>query len=696
MIISTLLTFFTAYFLSAIFGRFLYFYIIFIGLIILNIELLSLFKSISPIGIILLNTIFFVTAIACWLKNNIPILKFDIQKKVSVCKKIQNSLKLDKALIILGTGFVYLIIINFIMSFFLPVNDFDALSYHTYRALVWAEKGYIFHFDTSDVRNLVMPVNSELIYTWIYSLTKKDIGFGALEFFSFLFGIAGIWSFLERIKISIRKRLWAIFIFSSLAGIITQISSTQTDLFTGVLLLYSIILFIDFTKENNIKHGYFSSLSFAIALGVKSSAFMAGLPIVILFLIYSYKKSAVKNFTKFILLLAINFIFFSSYNYILNFIDYLNPFGSEIAINGHGFFGGIKAFIANFIRYNIQLFDFAGFKWGIYLSPLMLKLQNILFGLLGIKPETGVLIKMDGLNSSLAEHTIGFGITGFLAFVPSVLCGIFCLLKGIKTNLKEKWIILYSLGLLFYLNLAVLSFTIGFMVYSIRFVAAFVAISSPVLILSYCKKNNIYKTLVVLFACFYLFIASGHLAARPFYKLINEYKKEKSHNSFIYNTGCMNYYFYKGDKPGCKINDTILSYIEEYKTVGIFADGNVLMHPTKLQAIKKHILAEELILTRFDTYRLKVFDYIVTPYPLQPINTYNNKDKNNYPENGLPKYCYFSKNKNSKKTDGIECKPPYKEIEEKGFKAVYNIKIGWKDLDGNTKYSQYIIWKNTK
>ena len=81
---------------------------------------------------------------------------------------------------------------------------------------------------------------------------------------------------------------------------------------------------------------------------------------------------------------------------------------------------------------------------------------------------------------------------------------------------------------------------------------------------------------------------------------------------------------------------------------------------------------------------------------MQPINTYNNKDKNNYPENGLPKYCYFSKNKNSKKTDGIECKPPYKEIEEKGFKAVYNIKIGWKDLDGNTKYSQYIIWKNTK
>ena len=74
-------------------------------------------------------------------------------------------------------------------------------------------------------------------------------------------------------------------------------------------------------------------------------------------------------------MLILNFFVFSSYNYILNFIDYLNPFGSEISINRHGFFVGFKGFIANFIRYNIQMLDFAVFKWGIYFSWIMFEIQ---------------------------------------------------------------------------------------------------------------------------------------------------------------------------------------------------------------------------------------------------------------------------------------------------------------------------------
>ena len=70
---------------------------------------------------------------------------------------------------------------------FLPVNEPDALSYHTYRALIWAQKGFIHHFDTADIRNHVMPINSELIYTWIFSLTNKDFGFGFLQFSSYFF-----------------------------------------------------------------------------------------------------------------------------------------------------------------------------------------------------------------------------------------------------------------------------------------------------------------------------------------------------------------------------------------------------------------------------------------------------------------------------------------------------------------------------
>ena len=700
MILSLLLTILTSYFLSAFAGCFLYFFIIFLGLIILNIELLSLFKAISPIGIILLNLIFFIISLILWLKNKKPVLKPDVTELKNRAERILNCFKLDKGLAILGAGFIFLIVISFILCAFLPVNEPVALSYHTYRALIWAQKGFIHHFDTADIRNHVMPINSELIYTWIFSLTNKDFGFGFLQFSSYFFGIAGIWTFLEKFKISYRKRLWAIFIFSSFAGIIAQISSTQTDLLTGVLLFYSVLFFIDYVKQDNIIKGYFSSLSFAIALGVKSTAFMAGLPLLaayFIYLIFKKKTAGIKKFIKFICFLIINFIIFSSYNYILNLIDYSNPLGSEISINGHGFFGGFKGFLANFVTYNIQLIDFSGFTWGIYLTPLMYKVQSALFAILHIPQETGVLMRMESLNSSLSEQFIGFGITGILALIPAILLSIALLITKLiyRKNIQENKIIIPVLGLLFYINIVVLSFAIGYMVYSIRFITTFVVISTPVLIFTYFKKNNFYKTLVIIFAMFYFLVASGHLAARPFYSLLDMYKKERNFNTFTYNVRCLNYDFFKRYKPDCKIYGTLFSYIEEYKTVGIFHNNYALTQLAIFIAAKKHIKADELILSRFNADIVKKYDYIITPYPNQDINAFNNKDKQALLEKKYPKNCYFEKSPPNNKVVLIQCGIPYKKLENASFTPVYNIRTSYKDIDNKTQYLQYIIWKNT-
>ena len=721
MLLSCLLICLSTCFLASVFGSFLYFFVIFLGLILLNIEVLSLFKAIGTHQILALSVIMLFITSAIWIKKGIPLLKPDLYTARLNIKKIWNSLKFDRSLIILCLGVLVVIFTGFMLAAFLPVNDFDALDYHAYRSLVWADKGYIFHFDTKDVRNLVMPVNSEIIYSWIFSLTGKDIGFGLLEFLSYIFGIYGIWVFLGRLRFCFRKRLWAICIFSSFAGVISQISSTQTDLLVGVLLLYSMIFFFDWINRVNrrkVIDGYFSSLCFGIALGVKSTAFIAGLPLLLLFFVYSYlkfkdKKEGIKRFLFFIGFLGINFVIFSGYNYVLNFIDYSNPLGSDISINRHGFFGGIKGFIANFIRYNIQMFDFAGFMWGIYLSGIMFKIQGSIFSFLHIANDTGVIMRMEGLNSSLSEQTIGFGITGFLVFIPSALFGIFRLIKSsigkisdkfniscfdccFKRNIKERYLIIYSLGLLFYLCLIVLSFALGYMVYSIRFICAFVVICSPVLILSYFRKNNFYKGLVVLFACFYLFIASGHMAARPYWKLMESYKAEKNYETFVDNVRCMDYKYFKGDRAGCKTDKAIISHIEDNKNVGIFSDGNALMHVTKLNAAKKHTNIEELVLPRIDSYDLTKYDYIITAYPGQVLTEFNNKDERLYRAGKLLKQCSFIEDKISKRISQIDCYIPYEKFDEKGFVPLYNIKTGWKNIDGKDIYAKYIIWENIK
>ena len=702
MILSFLLTFLTSGFLYLLFGDILYFFAIFIALIILNIQTLSLFKAISPFGIILLNIIFFIIVLVLWLKKGKPVLKFNLN-----FKRILNSLKLDWGLILLAIGVIFLIATAFILGAFLPVNEPDALTYHTYRALFWAQKGFIHHFDTTDIRNLVMPINSELIYTWIFSLTKRDVGFGLLELFSYFFSIMAFWRFFEKFKISYRKRLWAIFIYSSYAAVIAQISSTQTDLFTGALLFYSIIFFLDFIDKNDNLKGYFSSLSFALAIGVKSTAFMAGIVLILLYLIYSIRKNGIKNFIKFTGFFIINFIVFSSYNYILNLIDFHNPLGSKMSVAKHGFYGGIKGFIANFITYNLQLFDFSGFMWGIYLSSLMVKIQNALFDFFHIGQNTGVLLKMEGLNSSLFETQMGYGVVGILTFIPSILISTFMLFK----NIKDKRAVLYILGIAFYLNLMVLSVAVGYMIYSIRFILTFYTISMPVLIFSYFKKNNFYKTAVVFFAIFNLFLISTHLSLRPFNRLVHSYKTENNYENFIKVARCSDYPYQKKETNSCKIIYDFLSYIEDYKIVGIFSNKDTMFQHTNLIAQEKHLKIDELLLTRIYNYDINKYDYILTPDSHQYFDVFNKKDEKAYFENKMPKNCYFligkpeqkqivvPDNNKSKFKDisGGFCTEPSAYLTNSGFIPLYKTKTRWINmLDNEEKVSGYTIWKNIK
>ncbi|MCX4274786.1 MAG: hypothetical protein OSJ27_03265 [Candidatus Gastranaerophilales bacterium] len=740
--ISLFLTCLSSYFIISTFGSFAYFFPTILGLLILNIEILSLFKQISPFGIIIINLLTLFAAAALWIKkglrkkdNRIILLKPDFTKLKTGFKRVLNCLKLDRGLIILCLGLFFLLGTGFILSAFLPVNEPDALTYHTYRAFVWAQKGYIHHFDTIDLRNLVMPINSEIIYTWIFSLTGKDFGFGLLQYITFFFTISGLWIFLGRLKFSYRKRLWTIFIFSTFAGVISQISSTQTDLLVGTLLLYSMIFFFDYINGGNnwnksnaltssatttqtrtdIVNCYFSSLAFAVALGVKSTAFIAGAPLLIFFIIYSYKKKALRSFFTYAVFLSANFIIFSSYNYILNFIDYSNPLGSRISINEHGFFGGFKGFFANFVNYNIQLLDTTGFKWGIFISKFIFQGRDALFAFLNIPNNLGVLSEMESVNSFLKEQTMGYGITSILAFFPSVFAAIFLLLKAGYNKIfknqktKEGRIILYSLGALFYINLIFLSFSIGYMVYSIRFICTFIILSAPVLIFSYFKKNNFYKTVIILFAIFYLFFASVYLSFRPFKRLVQSYKNEPVKEEFFHNVRCMNYEYFKREKKSCEIDENIFNYIEKYKTVGIFPDKNIMMQLSEINAAKKHIRLEQMIISRIEKYNLEKYDYLITPYPFQTINEFNNKDKRKLTKTDLlNQNCLYIKNENGKTTVienqneldkliEIKCLTPENYIKEKGFAPTHEIKTRWISLINNREIvSSFIIWKNLK
>lgn len=631
-ILALLMNFISSYLLASVFGSFLLVFLIFFALIILNIEILSLFNAINALNVFIFCILNLV--LSCWIfkykKANCLKISFDF-------KRFLNSFKLDKSLIFLAISFVFMLFVSFCLGSIMPVVEPDAQTYHFLRAYEFVKNGSLSHFETNDIRALVMPINSEIFYAWQYALKQNFFGYGLLSFLSFLSIILSSWSILEKFKISFRKRLWAIFIFSSLCSVIVQISSMQTDIVVGSLLLLSLALFVFCDK----KMIYFSSLALSIAFGVKTTALMASLGFVLLLFIYESFIDKNRKFEKmklFLPCLILNFIVFSSYNYILNFIQFENFISSRPAYLGHAFWGGFKGWISNIIHFIFQSFDFTGFKWGYYINYKLLALKNSLYEFINISPRLGCNVPMDRVNITTDEQVMGFGILGFLVFLPTIFYSIFKIFNSNNSKIK----FLAMLGSIFILNVLILARAMAYMVYSIRFVLAFVCLSFLVLVFSYSKKS-IYKAIILFFAIFYMTLIPLNIRRMPVYAIVdNLVKNSYDINKFVYD--CFDGKVLPCLTNAMQIKKTILEKYPKAKKIAFFRslqipvlylktlekDGRVVDFLNAGNLTKEKLQNYDLVILEDKTQQDNVFNYweIDENYSINDKEVHFKKDDN--------------------------------------------------------------------
>ncbi len=611
--LGVLLNFFSSYIIASIFGSELIIFITFFALIILNIEFLSLINSISSINIIILNTIESIILFFFWKNKKFPNLKLNLD-----LTKLKNAFLLDKSLIILAISFVILILTTFILAVVMPPLEPDSQTYHFLRAVEFVSQKNLSHFETNDIRALIMPINSEIFYTWMITLKNNFQGCGLLSFFSYILIIFSNFHICSKFKISYRKTLWSTFLLSSLAAVIIQIPSLQTDITIGALFLCATALYL----KNDKKNLYFSSLAIAIALGTKSTAFMMLFGFIILIFAISYfikNEKDIKNISIFIVFLIINFFIFSSYNYILNFIDFHSPFSNHAAYLGHRFWGGYKGFIANLIHFSFQAMDFTGFKWGYYLNDKILHLKNLIFQIINISPSTGCNVEMEKVNIITDEQVAGFGILGFLIFLPCIFISIF----KIFFNKNKRTIFLFFLAITFLINIIVLSLSIGYMIFSIRFIVAFVCLSNICLIYSY-RKKSILKPIFIFFMIFYMTLISTHIKRIPFFIVIKNLK-ENHFNLSKFNDDCFQGKITKVFELAPEILKTVDEKYKNASKVAIIKTTNSSLLYLKDKNITK-INFDFLNAANLDKINLNNYDLVILEGEIQDDNVFNPED----------------------------------------------------------------------
>ncbi len=609
-----------SFFLASIFNLSVLFFISFFAFVILNIEILSLFKGISGQNILILTILEFLIVGFIWFKNKkIP----STSNFKGFLIELKNSLLADKSLLFLTLALIFMLFISFLLSF-TPPNEADASSYHALRSLFWASDGFISHFEIADIRCHSMPINSELFYVWILSLSKNDLGFGLLQFFSYFLLIISSFKIMEFYEIDFNKRIWSILIFSSFAGVISQISSTQTDLLVGSLLTTSFYLILEFKKQNKLNFLYFASLSMAISFGVKSTGIIASIPLLIWYIFLLRKE-----FIKYFLFLILNFSIFSSYNYILNLINYSSPLGAKSALLGHGFWGGFGAIVANFIRYIFQFFDFSGFTIGFYINKFLLSAQAAAIEFFNIPRDLGENVGLNFTNISMTEQVLGFGILGFLVFLPSSIIGFF-----------NKKLRIFSI--IFWAMILTLSFSIAYMIYSIRFIVTFVAFSIPLISLTCFKKMNLYKFFIILFAIFYLGYASLFLSQRPMYHLKKEFQKTPDIKLIQNKMRDLNYKFYPSFNEAYTMKSAVQPICKNNSKIAIFASNGYMLYSTKFLEFNNSCKIDTLNILHIRNYDLSNYDYIITQKNLpQHIEVINANDIKNPLTPSNKAICYY-------------------------------------------------------
>ena len=669
--VCAILTVLISYYISSIFNKGVYLFLLFFSFVVLNIEILSLFKGIDDVNILILTLIEFLICHFIWIKKGRPLLKVDIKEFLLNLKK---ALIEDKSLILLSLFYVFMIILSFFLAGFSPVNEPDAQGYHALRSLFWIKDGFIHHFETADVRCHSMPINSELFYVWVLSLGKNDCIFGLLEYFSYFLLIFSSYKIMELINIDFNKRIWAILIFSSFAGVISQISSTQTDLIIGSLFCLSMYLFLEFKKGNkDISLLYFSSLSLALSFGVKSTGVMGSIPIVIWYLIELRKD--IKSFIKFFLFLIINFLILSSYNYWLNLINYGNAFGAATILNEHRLNGNLsEGAVSNLIKYFLYLFDFSGLSLVYLFSPLYDNFVQALFNFLHINPYLYSNGEIPRLNATLSEQVTGLGVLGFLLLLP-------CYIKSLFDKNLRKF------PVIFIFQAVILSCTIIYFPSSIRFFIAYVSILIPVLTLSY--KNRFYKLPIIIIALFYMIYTPLFLVQRPFLKIKKEFKNSQNIKTLTDNIRDVRYDFYLISKKQTVLKDELKNLSDNKKT-GLFLNESFMAYTIKHLEFENGIKID--LLTLSNNNDLSKYDYLVIENYMQGITTIKDFSET-YEKNRLCKTASINNRPNGKMcyvNDDFFLLNGFKPVKTISYKADKFLK----DM-GHDKDSELYIFKNT-
>ena len=395
--------------------------------IIVSIEILSLFKSVSLIPLIIFYTILAIVCLIITLKKKINF-KFNFSELKPITVNFFNKLEINKVLKIIIIVWL-LVIISIILFFglYASPSNYDSMTYHLARVGFWKQNQSINHYFTwAEIQNQ-NPINAEVGLLWIIIFTNSDNIAFIVQWLSFVIILLALYKLLRLLNYSRGISLITVFVFSTLDIVILEAYSTQNDLVIACFIIITLFLLVKVSQSEKIDLKYIIAAGFSVglAIGTKGYSYLF-IPGFLLFFIIYGKNNKVK-FLKllYVILFSIAGVFFlASYNFLQNFLSYGNIFSSTQFIESTSIKNpNFSTFVSNFIRHIDSFYQLYELDFGT-VGTLIKKITYFIHNKIGLDISSrvttwpGVYFYFSNLRTNFDESY--FGPVYFFFILPSI------------------------------------------------------------------------------------------------------------------------------------------------------------------------------------------------------------------------------------------------------------------------------------
>ncbi len=318
--------------------------------------------------------------------------------------------------------FVLIILPLFLLSIFIPPNNWDSMAYHLPRIEHWIQNGNIYPYNTNIVRQVLTSPLSEYMLVNIQLLSGTDTFFNLVQFASFLLIlIIGTLVFKE-LNVSYKGQLLLVFALMSLPMMIFQSTTTQTDLLASLFFLafiyFALLIYkrIDGYKLNII----YLILSLALGTLTKYHIAIFAFPICLYLFYFIISKNKVKDIYFTILIGVLIFSVILLPLFARNIYFFGSVTGKEVFAENATIVNStlnIKNMLSNDLKHII---DFISLPVDFY-NKMLFSINHSLHSLIGISedaPGNNWAGEPFMVNNHLTEDTAGSLIHAIWIAIP--------------------------------------------------------------------------------------------------------------------------------------------------------------------------------------------------------------------------------------------------------------------------------------